>query len=870
MSMPLGKVTEELAEKLRRAVGKRGIVVWYDPEGVYRKSLPKLGVEGTALLTADEGFFRLRRDLEPFLEFVDEEGKMKDDAHLPPRLVVYVERERASCAYALVEAETAGCVLEPGAPDSERDTRLSALVRSVFSATAPLKAEDLAAKADEGTFSLEDFDGMAEKGGEGTFGTLSFVFGTSSAAETLLLFAASEDFDARMLEKNALADVALLASSETGVEWKEGDESPASLRSALSRHLLLSEFLDFMPEGERPGELAKIRVPQERTRLESIRSICSSWRRRGDLKESFKSASARVEESYSLAGLDFPLALLEECETFPFVEKQQLERCSKLVLDGRTGEALELFNRRRPLFWSVEDPEHSLRWSVAEAAAALLVRAGSVLSALRKGVPSMTDFVDSYVSGEEPWMLLDRAARQLESRFARLEFDGDLLENAVRSARTAYFKAVHEMAAAYAGAFEASGGKAPPGTIPHNTVFRDQVRPLLESPDKNRKTAFFLVDALRFEMADELSSGFGEESEVSLRPVWGALPGITKVGMAALLPGAENGLTLEKKPGDVSAVLDGKALNTRTARMEHLRACVSVPVAVMKLGEAVRLAPKRKKEVDAAALVVVTSQEIDRLGEDGADEEETRAYMDDVLGKIHRAVRSLSRCGVTRFILAADHGFQLVPTEDSGLSMDPPGGETLSLHPRAWIGRGGSGGEGFLRRSAREIGLGGNLEYAFPKGLAVFKTRGGAGLYFHGGLSPQEHLLPLLSVAVSGERPDENTSGMKISLSMARPAVTNRIFMVTVSGAPDGLFPAAEKRVRLEISSGKTEAGLAVAAAYGFDDASRELSVEAGRPNSVTVMLSAEETLERISLSAVDPQSQVILDVLRDVPVDLM
>ena len=110
---------------------------------------------------------------------------------------------------------------------------------------------------------------------------------------------------------------------------------------------------------------------------------------------------------------------------------------------------------------------------------------------------------------------------------------------------------------------------------------------------------------------------------------------------------------------------------------------------------------------------------------------------------------------------------------------------------------------------------------------------------------------------------------MKISLSTARPSVTNRIFMVTVSGEPEGLFPAEERRVLLEITSGRKEAGLVVAAAYGFDDASRELTVEAGRPNSVTVMLTAEGALDRLTVSATDPRSQVVLDVLKDLPVDL-
>lgn len=868
--MTPGKVTGELAWKLRRAVEERGVVVWYDPEGAYTKILPSPLPEGTAFLTADDGFFRLRRELEPFLEFVDDQGGMKDDANIPPRLIVYVRRERSSCRNALVEAETAGCVLEPGAPSPERDTRLSSLVRSVFSATSPLRADDLAARADQGTLSVEDFDRMSEEATGVIPETLRLIFDNTSQTEVLLRFVASDAFDASIVEKKALGDIARVAASETGFEWNEKDDSPAAHRSAFSKHLLLSEFLSFMGGDERPSELARIRLPNERIRVENVRGVCSSWRNRGDLKETYTTAATRIEASLSLESMSVPLPSLEECETFPFLETKLLDRCLNLIRDGDAESARSLSQRRCPLFWSAEDPEFSLPWSVAEAAATLRIRAEGVLAEVKKGIPPMRNFVDSYISGKEPWMLLDRSARQLESRCARLEFESDLLLKVIHSARSDYARTVHVLASAYADAFTASGGKTPPGMTPHCSIFRDTVTPLLERPDINGKIAFFMVDALRYEMAAELADGFGEECEVSLRPVWGALPGITQVGMAALLPGAEKGLSLERKQNDLSVILDGKALSTRNARIEHLRSITGPQTVVMKLGEAARLSPKRKKEVEAARLLVVTSQEIDRLGEGAADEEETRAYMDDVLGKIHRAIRSLARCGVTRFLVAADHGFQLVSTEEAALSMDPPGGDTVCLDPRVWIGKGGSGGEGFFRRSAREIGVGGDLEFAFPRGLAVFTTRGGAGLYFHGGISPQEHILPLLSVVMSGKCANESTSGMNVSLRMAKQRITNRIFMVTLASEPTGLYPAKEQRVRLEITSGKTETGITVAAAYGFDEASRELTVECDRLNSVTLMLSSDTMPERVTITAIDPQSQVALDTLRDVPVDLM
>ena len=77
----------------------------------------------------------------------------------------------------------------------------------------------------------------------------------------------------------------------------------------------------------------------------------------------------------------------------------------------------------------------------------------------------------------------------------------------------------------------------------HPDVFKTAVRPFI---DQGLKTAYFLVDALRYEMACELIEGFSADYENRI-DVLGQLPGITSVGMAALLPGADMGLSPRKK-----------------------------------------------------------------------------------------------------------------------------------------------------------------------------------------------------------------------------------------------------------------------------------------------------------------------------------
>ena len=53
-----------------------------------------------------------------------------------------------------------------------------------------------------------------------------------------------------------------------------------------------------------------------------------------------------------------------------------------------------------------------------------------------------------------------------------------------------------------------------------------------------RPAAYIFVDAMRYEMGAELAERLGRTNEVQLRPALAALPSITPIGMAALLPGS--------------------------------------------------------------------------------------------------------------------------------------------------------------------------------------------------------------------------------------------------------------------------------------------------------------------------------------------
>lgn len=267
-----------------------------------------------------------------------------------------------------------------------------------------------------------------------------------------------------------------------------------------------------------------------------------------------------------------------------------------------------------------------------------------------------------------------------------------------------------------------------------------------------KKTAYVLVDSLRYEMARELSRELEDDHETELSVTVGTVPTITEIGMAALMPGAESGArVLPASQGKLGLEVAGNLLRDRKSRIDHLKKWsdqMSLKMYETKLESL--FASTKKSKVSAAIknadLVLITSQEIDEQGESGGGPT-ARLFMDAVLSRIPRAITALADLGCERIVLASDHGYIFADELDSDTRIDPPGGKTKDLHRRVWIGVGGSDDPSFCRMPLSRMGLGEDLEIAVPWGLGAFKVPGGASAYFHGGMSPQELAIPVLVLA---------------------------------------------------------------------------------------------------------------------------
>jgi PglZ domain len=267
---------------------------------------------------------------------------------------------------------------------------------------------------------------------------------------------------------------------------------------------------------------------------------------------------------------------------------------------------------------------------------------------------------------------------------------------------------------------------------------------------KRGSVAYLMVDALRFELGHDLVDALRrqfEDPQVEVEPAVALLPSITRVGMANLCPGAGENLQFDLTDGDRLVVRIGAFEVTGVEdRLSLLRAAHG-KVADLRLDDVFRLGERELGEqVGRANLVLVRSQEIDDSGESGKISAHLQSF-DATVQQLSRAVARLAQQGVSQFVITADHGF-LALTRDLGpQAIIPKPGGRGEVHRRAFVGRGGRVGDALVRVPLSKIGLPGDLDVLVPRGLALIAA-GGARGFFHGGASPQELIVPVITVEV--------------------------------------------------------------------------------------------------------------------------
>lgn len=857
-----GIVTQHIISLIARQVNDNGLVVWYDPDGAYEAALPALDLPNTVVFSYKGSFLQLRSE-------IDREGLM--DGEEAPRMVVYVPMAQDQTHHALIELESAGVIMQPGQQPPARNTRLALVARNALKG---ILGEDYAARVEkqteEGKLNLADLDALVEKGGEAPKGVLSLIFGTNNAQEIALHFLNDDRFDDSVTEKGAKGELFELLRHDFGFDALE-DEGLGDIRWRMARYVLMTDLVSGLGQTA-PPSLGSAPVAKTSEATGACGELARAWRLRRDLRDSYVLAAHGVERDFNLAALTFEPQAVVNVETFLALEKALLSYAEERLLEGRDVDVLALAESRKAGFWFDAEPKLQARWALVVAIAEVLLEAERVGKTLKKAPLSVTRLIELYALGDEgtsgtatfelpsadpPLCLLDTKHRHMESRWYNYEpygEDHDSIEKLVIQARKRYGAAGSDLARLFLTHLQENTPDR--SVLRQREVFEKYVKPFLDE----KKTAYMWVDALRFEMGRELARLLKEDYEVELKPAFAAVPTVTEIGMAALLPGAQgDAKVVAAGSGRLAMEINGTLIKDRRDRVGYLKKNAGVEVYDAKLDNLLPKPSKKFREgIANAHLILVTSQEIDELCEQD-NIAQAHKQMDGILNDLLRGVRVLFDQGIERIILAADHGYLFGDELSEDMKVDSPGGDIADLHRRVWVGHGGNADEAFMRVPLDKLGMQGDFDLATPWNFACFKCKGGARAYFHGGLSPQELLVPVMIINPSPKPPVGPPVGITWTLTPGSQKLTTRFFSVQLTGLNSGLFDIAPPRVRVELRAKGIVVSRVVSATYGFEEATGnvELRNEVSdprriAPNTITLMITEELDQGSVGLFLLD------------------
>lgn len=616
-------------------------------------------------------------------------------------------------------------------------------------------------------------------GGGAGWPNLQALLNANSAREILLaLLAPSEQQKNELVKQNTwFGECNNLLQSTLGLNLKTKIKSWAAIADEFWRYLLFSEFVFDLPV-DLPGKLANVPfAPQEARFL--VEDICENLRNDRRTQAMYIERAEAIQQELNLPAICQSIENLGTRDTFPFEERSFFVQAVNALRRDNVDKLRQVLHRHAESVWTGRG-ENQVQWALLQSAAGLVQACDDADRQLNEHSRTLESLVSYYTSSLRE---VDRLQREFEQAVGdALGVEGDT-ESVVRHARSTYRKLAEKLQTAFVRNLEKSGWPIS-GKLSNSDAFDRIVAPkLLES---GRRVVLFLIDALRYELGVELSKQLGDEGQVEIQPACAQLPTITPVGMASLLPDAGHALQLTKQDGKLQVAIDDQQLSNVNQRMDILRKRYGQRFAEVDLAKFVR---ENTKIDHAVELLVLRTNEMDNDFE--SNPEAAPGLISRTFQRIRSAIHKLASLGFQDAIIVTDHGFFLNTVMDAGDVCAKPAGDWINVHERMLLGE-GTGDLANLVLGAEHVGIRGNFsQIALPRTMVTYRS---GMTYFHGGISMQEALVPVLSIRIHApEKAAKTTLSVNLTYKRGGNKITTRlpVFELSIAGQ-SSLFETQE------------------------------------------------------------------------------
>jgi uncharacterized protein (TIGR02687 family) len=267
------------------------------------------------------------------------------------------------------------------------------------------------------------------------------------------------------------------------------------------------------------------------------------------------------------------------------------------------------------------------------------------------------------------------------------------------------------------------------------------------SPNVSKGNRVFVIisDALRYEVAAELSEALNHNTrgKATLEAMQATFPGITKFGMAALLPGKE--VSVNNK---MDVLVDGNPTVSTAQRGVILSDANPDSIAVTYKGLLQMKKQERRDLITGKEIIYIYHNAIDAAGDKAPTETKVFEACNDAIDELTAIVKIIvNDLSGTNILITSDHGFLYTykPLEESQkISRQAFNGDILELGRRYALVSPETIADYLLPvKTDRTIGGTPMKGYA-PEDTVRIKVQGGGENYVHGGISLQEMVVPVI------------------------------------------------------------------------------------------------------------------------------
>lgn len=306
-----------------------------------------------------------------------------------------------------------------------------------------------------------------------------------------------------------------------------------------------------------------------------------------------------------------------------------------------------------------------------------------------------------------------------------------------------------------------------------NRFFNSYVKPNTENA-RNGRTIVIISDAFRYECAKELAERLNTfANKVDITYMLGLVPSYTQLGMASLLPNKELRRDPKYKENKSENIfVDGMSSVGTENRQKILQKTIPESIAIQydELNEMKK--SDWKKLFSGTKVVYIYHNVIDNAGEH--DDNSLFDACEKAIEELEKLVKDLHTTfsGINCYI-TADHGFFYKRSKVEEYQKAEKDNDVDKQKTRFSYSDEKSKAEGIMSV---------NLDYIFgkdsgyvniPKGFNVYSKQGGGVNYVHGGILPQEVIIPVVNF--KSTRTTEETKKVGITYSGLTTRITNAI-----------------------------------------------------------------------------------------------